>query len=108
TVTDNLGATGAAGASRVVSPDPSVLTAPSGLTASVAGSVVTLKWKDNSASETGFYVERAASTRDPYTRIATTAANAQSFSQSAGKGAYVYRVQAFSSSTGTLSAYTNT
>ncbi|HXC51722.1 MAG TPA: glycoside hydrolase family 44 protein [Candidatus Limnocylindrales bacterium] len=108
TVTDNLGATGSAGVAITVSPDPSVLAAPSGLTASVAGSVVTLKWKDNSTNESGFYVERAASTRDPYTRVATTAAGAQTFSQSAPKGGYVYRVQAFSTATGKVSAYSNT
>lgn len=88
---------------------PNTPTAPTGLTATAASRVVTVKWADNADNEGGYYVERATQsgrTMGAYTRIATLAANATSFSQSVNAGTYAYRVQAFNSTA--PSAYSNT
>ncbi|HEY2774181.1 MAG TPA: glycoside hydrolase family 44 protein [Candidatus Binatia bacterium] len=108
TVTDNLGATGHATSTINVSPDPTVLNAPSGLTATAASGIVRLAWTDNSSNESGFSIERATSSRGPFGRIAQVAANVTTFQQSASRGTYYYRVQAYSTATGKVSAYSNT
>lgn len=72
-------------------------TAPTTLTATAAsGSAVNLAWNDNSASETGFKVERSLN-GTTYTLLATLSANATTYSDSglsAGQ-IYYYRVFAF-------------
>lgn len=105
TVTDNQGATGSTSAPISVSAD--TVAAPSNLTATVSGTSVTLRWKDNSTNETGFYVERAPK-GGAFARIATVGANVVTYVNTAvGRGMYAYRVQAFNSATGTVSAYSN-
>ena len=75
TVTDNVGAQASATVNIIVT-DPNILNAPSGLTASASGKVVTLRWTDNASNETGFYVERGIKSGKTltYTRVATVAA----------------------------------
>ena len=58
TVTDSSGASSTATSSIVVNPLPPA--APSGLTASLSGTLVQLAWQDNSSNETLFYIERCA------------------------------------------------
>jgi len=88
-------------------PAPTAPAAPTSLTASASRKVVTLKWTDNATNETGYYVERATKT-GAFSRIATLAANTKSYSQSVTASTYSYRVQAFSTTTGLLSGYSNT
>jgi PKD repeat protein len=102
TVTDNQGATGST--SVPISVTANTLAAPSNLTATVSGSNVTLRWQDNSANESGFYVERAPR-GGAFARIATVGANAVTYVNSVSRGQYAYRVQAFNSTT--VSAYSN-
>jgi PKD repeat protein len=90
--------------------DPNVINAPSSLTAGVSGKTVTLRWLDNASNETGYYVERGVKTSKTatvYTRIATLAANASSYSETVASGTYYYRVQAFNSTTGRQSPYSS-
>jgi subtilisin family serine protease len=89
---------------------PAVPVAPTSLTATAAKKVVTLKWTDNANNETAYYVESATKTGTSYgayTRIATLAANATSFSQTVVTGSYNYRVQAAITSNNLVSAYSN-
>lgn len=90
-------------------PPPATVAAPTNLKASVNSKtrVVSLSWTDNATSETGYYVERAPATTKVYARVATLAANAQSFSQTLSKGSYIYRVQAFDAVNGVASGYSN-
>jgi PKD repeat protein len=104
TVTDNQGATGSTSAPISVSAD--TVAAPSNLTATVSGTSVTLRWKDNSTNETGFYVERAPK-GGAFARTATVGANVVTFVNTVGRGTYAYHVQAFNAATGTVSAYSN-
>ena len=87
-------------------PDPNAIAAPSGLTGTPSKTGVTLKWADNSTNETGFYVERLASTQT-WTRIATTGPGTTAFFDAIGRGTYDYRVQAFNATTGRTSDYSN-
>jgi hypothetical protein len=84
--------------------------APSNLAATaVSSSEIDLTWLDNSTNETGFKVERAASSTGPWTQIGTAGANALSYSDRAGLAAatpYWYRVRAYN--TAGDSAYSNT
>lgn len=68
--------------------------APAGaLTASASGSNVTLTWTDQSSDETGFKVERKSSATSAWSAIATTSANATSYTDSGlTAGTYWYRV----------------
>jgi hypothetical protein len=80
--------------------------APTGLTAMVApGASVRLQWKDNSADETGFRVERGT---DPagFVQVAEVGANSTTYLDRPPRGGrYVYRVRAFSSAG--VSPYSN-
>ena len=108
TVTDSKAATATAKVTIVVA-DPSVINAPSALTAKALSRVVTLAWVDNSANETGFYIERAVKVRSgagPFARIATVGANVRTFTQTVTASTYYYRVQAFNATR--VSAYSNT
>ena len=86
--------------------------APSNLTASApssgSGSRVNLAWRDNSANETGFEVERSTSATSGFTRIATLGANATTFADAAAprKTTEFYRIRAVNN-TG-ASGYSNT
>ncbi|TDG37888.1 T9SS type A sorting domain-containing protein [Pedobacter changchengzhani] len=60
---------------------PSLPNAPTNLTfTGVYGNAMTLNWTDNSTDETGFVVYQATNSLGPYTYVATTAANATSYS----------------------------
>ncbi len=61
---------------------------------------LTLSWSDNSADETGFKIERSLSPSGPFALVATTAANATSFTDTglAAGVFYYYRVTATNAS----------
>ena len=106
TVTDNAGAETSQSVSISVTAATTVITAPSGLSASSRRGTVSLRWTDNSTSELGFHVERAPSATSVFARIGDTGANATSFVDSeVSPGTYLYRVQAFDLSTGAVSTY---
>jgi PKD repeat protein len=109
TVTDNLGATGSASIAITASSGAGGgINAPSNLTAARAGGGgVNLAWADRSSDETGFYVERAPAGSTSFARIGQVPANVTSFFDTPGPGRFTYRVQAFISSTGQASAYSN-
>jgi parallel beta-helix repeat protein len=74
--------------------NPNIPPAPSNLTAALNAKQVTLTWQDNSSNETGFVVERSTDGQT-FTTIATTAANATSYTDTpASLGQYWYRVSA--------------
>jgi len=104
TVTDNRGATSNASASITVT--SSGLVAPTGLTGKAGKGSVTLNWTENSTSQTGFYIERAASGSSSFTRVGTVAGTARTFTDPIGKGTWVYRVQAFNATS--VSGWSNT
>jgi len=108
TVTDDRGATGSDFVTITVSPNPTTVNAPSGLTASVSGKTVTLRWTDNAANEDGVYVERGVTSKrsTTWTRIATLAPNTTTFAQTVTSGTWLYRVQALRSGA-IVSAYSN-
>lgn len=88
--------------------DTGTLAAPSNLTGEQMGSGIHLTWKDNSADEEEFELERAAAAAPAtFTRIASvTFDTAQYHDQSVTSGtAYRYRVRATKGST--TSAYSN-
>jgi len=104
TIGDSIGGTASASVSIAVS--DAAPAAPSGLTASSSSRVVTLNWQNNSSSQAGVYVERAAGTTGSFSRVGTAGPGMSSFSQRVNRGTYRYRVQSFSS-TGAVSAYSN-
>jgi subtilisin family serine protease len=73
-------------------------TAPSGLTTTVSGSNVTLRWTDNSTNESGFYVYRRKQLNGKkwgaWGRIATSV-TASYTDIISGKGSFQYYVSAF-------------
>ena len=109
TVTDDRGATASTSVGITVTPASEVVAAPSNLTASVASGTVTLHWTDGSANEGGFYIERAPKTRGApqWSRVGEVGANVTTFSQTVSRGAWLYRVQAFSQSRASVSTYSN-
>ncbi len=84
------------------------LNAPTGLNgAALSSSGITLSWKDNSAAEEGYEVER----KDPaggFLKMASTGTNITSFTDSglSAQTTYTYRVRAFNTAAGS-SAYSN-
>jgi fibronectin type 3 domain-containing protein len=91
----------------VTTPTPPA--APTALTASaVPGMQINLQWTDNSTNETGFKVERKATSAGTYIQIATTAAGATSYPDTGLQvgTTYYYRVRAYRNGSGN-SAYTN-
>jgi PKD repeat protein len=104
TVTDNQGSTGTASATITVSSN--LPSAPSNLTGSAGRGTATLTWKDNSGNENGFYVERAPSGSSTFQQIGSVAANVTTFTDSPGRGTFVYRVRAHNAAG--VSAYSNT
>jgi PKD repeat protein len=109
TVTDNLGATGSKDVTITATADTNTINAPSGLSASASKpGTATLRWTDNSTNEQGFYIERAPSATGVFARVGTTGANATTFPQSGvASGTYLFRVQAFNTTTGRVSTYSN-
>ncbi|MEY4533718.1 MAG: hypothetical protein RLZZ246_36 [Planctomycetota bacterium] len=72
--------------------------APSGLTVTVSGATVTVRWTDNSSNETGFTVrrqQRVGSTWTNETVISTTGANVTQITNAPGSGRWRYSVRAF-------------
>ena len=108
TVTDNVGAQSSTSV-MILAVDPNVINAPSGLTATVSSKTVTLRWNDNANNESGYYVERGVKIKSgtAYTRVGTFPAGDTLFIETVVSGTYYYRVQAFNSSTGRLSPYSN-
>ncbi|HXJ75972.1 MAG TPA: fibronectin type III domain-containing protein, partial [Candidatus Dormibacteraeota bacterium] len=74
--------------------------APSNLTATVASSSqINLKWRDNSANESGFIIQRSLSSSGPWSQIGTVGVNITNYASgglSAGT-TYSYRVCAYNS-----------
>ena len=106
TVTDNQGATGTANVAITVSPNPNVINAPSNLTGSGGRGTATLNWTDNSLNESGFQIGRAPSGSSNFVTVGSVGANVTTYSESAGRGTYVYRVRAFNGTA--VSPYSNT
>jgi YD repeat-containing protein len=76
---------------------PSVPSGPSALTANaVSISQINLAWTDNSFNESGFKIERKTGPSGTYAQIASTAANATSFSNTGLQPGtqYFYRIRA--------------
>src|SRR5262249_14438527 len=74
------------------------LAKPTSATATaVSSSQINLTWIDNSASETGYKIERKTGSTGTYTQIAQVGANVQSYSDTNGlqpNTRYYYRVRA--------------
>jgi len=86
-----------------------ILAAPTNLTCTpVSSSQINLGWTDNSASETGFKIERDTSS-PPSTVIATTAQSATSYNDGNlyENTIYYYRVRAYNANSGVYSEYTD-
>ena len=106
TVTDNAGATASASVTLTVSapptPPPSsgALAAPSNFYAQGSGAEVEMHWTDNSASETGFLLERSAESWPMrWEEVGRVGANVTSFvDRSATVGRYLYRARAYQGS----------
>ena len=85
---------------------------PTNVTATALGpNTVRVAWTDNATNETGFYVERALKSgkgAGVYARVATVPAGVTAYSETVAAGSYYYRVQAFNTTTGRVSAYSNT
>ena len=82
--------------------------APSNLTATAGAGRIDLKWKDNSANETGFHVERCeGATCTDFAQVATVKSNTISYRNSnlGARRTYRYRVRAYNSSG--FSVYSN-
>jgi hypothetical protein len=85
-----------------------VLLAPGNLTAQpLSSSQILLNWSNNSATESGFRIERSPVTDTNFTEIATVGANTTTFTDSGLNEAtkYWYRVRAYDADT--TSAYSN-
>ncbi|MGZ3769869.1 MAG: fibronectin type III domain-containing protein [Bdellovibrio sp.] len=81
-------------------PAATVPAAPSGLGATAASATqINLSWVDNSNNESGFKVERAASSSGPFSLIFTSAAGVTSYSDTGLSSAttYYYRVYSYNS-----------
>ena len=84
-----------------------MISAPGNLTASASSGTVTLRWVDNSTNEDGFYFERAPNGSSNFTRIGAVGANVVTATDRPARGNYLYRVQAFNTAAGKVSAYSN-
>ncbi|WP_175491888.1 fibronectin type III domain-containing protein [Paenibacillus sophorae] len=77
--------------------------APSSLAANLTGSFfnkrVVLTWTDNSSNETGFTVQRAASSSGPWTTVATLPADSTSYTDPIGITINTYYYRVFASNT---------
>ncbi len=80
---------------QITSSKPS---APSGISAiAVSSSQINLGWRDNSANETGFKIERRLGSSGTWTQIATRSANVTTYSDTglAAGALYQYQVRAY-------------
>ena len=87
---------------------PIPLQPPTGLSARAASaSRIHLSWRDNSANETGFIVERRREGSGIWVQIGTTTADTEAFTSEGlfSEATYLHRVQAFIDSVS--SAYSN-
>lgn len=76
---------------------PATPSAPSNLsTAATSSSQIDLSWSDNASNETGFKIERKTGAGGAWSQIATTGANATSYSNTglSASTQYFYRVRA--------------
>lgn len=107
-VTDNEGASSQDTAIITVNSSDTI-NAPTGLSATVSGATVTLRWIDNSNNEEGFYLERGRRRkgRISYSRVGQVAQNVTTYSEDVSNGTYYYRVQAYNLTTGRVSGYSN-
>lgn len=85
--------------------NPSLPAAPTGLTARVSGSSVTLNWTDNSGNESGFKVQRKPKISKAWAQIGT-ATGATYTDSNLPRGDYQYRVLAFNASGDSLPSNT--
>ena len=107
TVTDNTGAQSTSTVT-ISTVDPNIINAPSTPSATIFGKTVTLIWLDNANNETGYYVERAVKVTKgtpSYSRVGTVGANVTKYSETVVANTYLYRLQGFNTTTGTVSAY---
>ena len=77
------------------------LAAPSNLAATaVSSSEIDLTWQDNSSNESGFVVQRAATSAGPWSQIAKVGAGVTAYSNTGLSAAtiYYYRVSAYNNS----------
>jgi len=107
TVTDNGNSTSTASVAIIVA--STQINAPTNLSGSSSNRVVTLRWTDNSDNEEGFTIERAVKAKGTpaFSVVGQAAANATSYSETVASGTYLYRVRAFSLTTGKVSSYSN-
>jgi hypothetical protein len=73
-------------------------TAPSGLSATAAGTTINLAWTDNSSNESGFKIERKTGSGGTYAEIVSNqAANSTSYSNTnlAASTTYYYRIRSY-------------
>src|SRR5881409_4021470 len=62
---------------------PSAPTAPSNLSATaLSSSQIKLAWQDNSGTESGFIIQRAAAAAGPWSQLATTSKNTITYTDS--------------------------
>lgn len=108
TATNAVGTGPVSASSNSATPQVS-LVAPSSLQAiNITNNSVSLRWRDNSNNEQGFYVERSSNGGAAWTQIGQTGANATSFRAGglARRTRYMFRVRAFNA--GSVSGYSNT
>jgi len=109
-VTDNLGATNMKTVIISVTENNNSIAAPSNLTATVSGNLVTLTWIDNSTNEAGYYIERAVKGKGrlQFEQIVQIGNEEAMYQESIlTPGIYVYRIRAFNQELGMASDYSN-
>lgn len=83
-------------------------TAPSGLAAvALSSSQISLQWSDNSGTETGFGIQRSASSAGPFTSIAQVAANSTSWTDSSVIAGTTYYYKVYATGQSSNSGYSN-
>jgi hypothetical protein len=89
-------------------PNPGIINAPSGLTATASERWVRLRWTDNSNNEDGFYIERRVKVEgSKFSRVGQVGTGVTTFVERVLPATYVYRVQAFNQNGANVSAYSN-
>jgi PKD repeat protein len=109
TVTDNRGGTDIDTVTITAAQGPTVPSAPSNLTATAAGRLVTLRWTDTSGNETGFLIERAVKAKTlSFAQIGQVGANVTTFQETVSAGQWVWRVRAVNASGNSTNSNTAT
>ncbi len=87
----------------------SPLPTPSLTAQTTSSSAIALNWNDNATNESGYRIERSANGSSGWGEIATVGANATSYSNTglSPSTTYYYRVQAYRTSDGATSSYSN-